>query len=74
MLPQRVIAMIVLSLLFSMTCRQAQAAPAPGKHLLIETEDGDDGDNGDQDPLSEENVDVYRDYQHPGHQDPLRFG
>ena len=57
-----------------MTCRQAQAAPAPGKHLLIETEDGDDGDNGDQDPLSEENVDVYRDYQHPGHQDPLRFG
>ena len=74
MLPLRVIAMIVLSLLFSMTCRQAQAAPAPGKHLLIETEDGDDGDNGDQDPLSEENVDVYRDYQHPGHQDPLRFG
>ena len=72
MLPRRVIAMIVLSLLFSMTCRQAQAAP--GKHLLIETEDGDDGDNGDQDPLSEENVDVYRDYQHPGHQDPMRWG
>ena len=66
--------MIVLSLLISMTCRQAQAAPAPGKHLLIETEDGEDGDDGDQDPLLEENVDVYRDYQHPGHQDPLRFG
>ena len=69
--------MIVLSLLFSMTCRQAQAAPAPGKHLLIETKDGD---NGDENPLSDEYVEVYplqhpgHDYQHPGHQDPLRFG
>ena len=66
--------MIVLSLLISLTCRQAQADPAPGKHLLIETEDGDDGDDGDQDPLSEEYVEVHRDYQHPGHQDPLRWG
>ena len=70
MLSRRVVAMIILSFpfLFSMTCRQAKAAPAPGKHLLIE-----DGDNGDQDPGSEEYVEVYP-MQHPGHQGPMRFG
>ena len=43
MLSRRV---LVFFIAISLMWRQAQAAPAPGKHFLIETEDGDNGATG----------------------------